>query len=144
MGGQQFVYFLCDILCYVTWLVAMRLCALFAVLAACSGWSVPKNVPTIEVCRAEEILKRSDVEAIDYLKRCGAGERRVKRGEEAHEFEKRCGSSIEELIEKKSADDIITFMTRCGTGVRELLNKRTLGDALEVLKRCGGIANRVG
>ena len=130
----------------------MRLCTFFALLVVCYTWDVPKNIPKLEVCKAERIEKRSAVELIDYLKRCGTSGRRVKRNEQ---FVKRCGSSIKELIDKRSADEIISFVTRCGTGLLEKrdeieeefekrcggnlkeLQKRSTDEVVETIKRCG-------
>ena len=134
----------------------MRLCIFLTLLVACRGWEVPKNIPKLVVCRAQEIEKRSAVELVDYLRRCTVnGNKRVKRDGEELEFLKRCGESIKELIEKRSADDIISFVTRCGTGLLEkrseieeefvkrcgtgigALQKRSTDEVIGVLKRCG-------
>ena len=136
----------------------MRVYIFLAIILVCYGWEVPNNIPKLVVCKAEEIEKRSAVELVDYLRRCTEnGIKRVKRNGDKVEFLKRCGESIEELIEKKSADDIISFVTRCGTGLLEKrseieeefvkrcgtvmnigdLKKRSTDDVIEIIKRCG-------
>ena len=134
----------------------VRIFLTLLVASSCRGWEVPKNIPKLVVCRAQEIEKRSAVELVDYLRRCTVnGNKRVKRNGEELEFLKRCGESIKELIEKRSADDIISFVTRCGTGLLEkrgeieeefvkrcgtgigALQKRSTDEVIGIMKRCG-------